>query len=217
MGNSIGRRSTAKIMRVDGETLKLKAPVRVEDVLADHPGHVLIDYALVRELGIRAQPLGPDSLLMPRRVYFLVQKSELPPTRPTRRVRSAVPVAAGSAKERLDGLLLARRTVSDLSPMVGEGGGMRVRMRLPKAQVVRLMEESADGSEAAERILELCMEKEGREEREWKSGELVERGWRSGELEKGWRPGLGSIQENCRPKEKRGVRFQPIQHGELVQ
>uniref|UniRef100_A0A0D9XDJ2 Uncharacterized protein n=1 Tax=Leersia perrieri TaxID=77586 RepID=A0A0D9XDJ2_9ORYZ len=40
---------------------------------------------------------------------------------------------------------------------VGEDGAVRLRMRLPKAEVARLMEESRDAAEAAERIMKLCV------------------------------------------------------------
>jgi len=36
-------------------------------------------------------------------------------------------------------------------------GAVRLRMRLPKAEVARLMKESKDPAEAAERIMQLCV------------------------------------------------------------
>jgi hypothetical protein len=76
------------------------------------------------------------------------------------------------ARERLESLMLTRRSTSDLSlpasavtatatapasPLSeSEGGPVRLRMRLPKAQVERLMAESRDGAEAAARIVQLC-------------------------------------------------------------
>jgi hypothetical protein len=82
--------------------------------------------------------------------------------------------------------MLSRRTVSDVASLmpsargpagVGGGGGLggegvsgrsssveagadgavRLRMRLPKAEVARLMKESRDPAEAAERIMQLCV------------------------------------------------------------
>ncbi|GFQ04562.1 uncharacterized protein at1g66480 [Phtheirospermum japonicum] len=67
-----------------------------------------------------------------------------------------------SAKDRLESLMLAKRSASDLSVMTPpNGGGVRVRMRLPKAEVERLMAESKDGAEVAEKIARLCMESGG--------------------------------------------------------
>jgi hypothetical protein len=39
----------------------------------------------------------------------------------------------------------------------GADGAVRLRMRLPKAEVARLMKESRDPAEAAERIMQLCV------------------------------------------------------------
>lgn len=81
-----------------------------------------------------------------------------------------------SAKDRLESLMLARRSASDLtimkpkSVLAEEGGGesegsgsgsgsrsgaTRVKIRLPKAEVERLLKESKDEAEAAERIMGL--------------------------------------------------------------
>ena len=40
---------------------------------------------------------------------------------------------------------------------VGADGAVRLRMRLPKSEVARLMKESRDPAEAAERIMQLCV------------------------------------------------------------
>ncbi|XP_077240025.1 uncharacterized protein At1g66480-like [Tasmannia lanceolata] len=174
MGNCIRGRRRAKVMKLDGETFKLKIPVQVADVLKDYPEHVLMDSDAVRHMGVRAKPLEPEENLKPKRLYFLVQLPKLPdPIRPAR-VRSGV--IKLSAKERLESLMLSRRSMSDVSivkanpsivPSALEGGGdsvgpVRVRVRLPKAQVVKLIEESKDADEAAERIIELCVAYKGK-------------------------------------------------------
>ncbi|KAK4741664.1 hypothetical protein SAY87_025252 [Trapa incisa] len=168
MGNAIvGRdRKVAKVMKITGETLKFKAPVAAGEVLKDHPGLVLLDSESVKHHGVRAKQLPEHQQLQPRRLYFLV---ELPKERGVpRRVRSGITM---TAKDRLENLMLSRRSTSDLSAMAktsaappgndngGDGtvgsSGKRLRLRLPKEEVERLMRESRDGAEAAERIMRL--------------------------------------------------------------
>ncbi|KAL8549601.1 hypothetical protein ACS0TY_008445 [Phlomoides rotata] len=164
MGNSLGGKRSAKVMKINGETFKLKTPVQAGSVLVKNPGHVLLESEAVMHYGVRAKPLEPQQELKPKRIYFLVQLPKVQEEPCVRRVRSGIHM---SAKDRLESLMLARRSASDLSMMKPpvsieekEGGGdsgVRVRMRLPRAEVQRLMAESKDGAEAAERIVGICM------------------------------------------------------------
>ncbi|KAK8636774.1 hypothetical protein V6N13_124512 [Hibiscus sabdariffa] len=164
MGNSFGGKKTSKVMKINGETFKLKTPVKAEEVVKDYPGHVLLESDSVRHYGIRATPLQPWQKLEPSRLYFLVELPEAPRERvPTpRRVRSGLNM---SAKDRLESLMLSRRSVSDLTLMkqqsgVGGGGGsgaMRVKMRVPKGEVERLMKESESEAVAVQKIMQLCV------------------------------------------------------------
>lgn len=169
MGNSLGsRKKSTKVMKMSGETLKFKTPVNAGDVIKDYPGLVLLDSEMVKHYGVRAKPLEPQENLKPKRLYFLVELPKLPEDKATRRVRSGINM---SAKDRLESLALARRSASDLSFMKApsimvenDGGGidpLRVKLRLPKAEVERLMKESKDETEVAEKIMKLCMEKQG--------------------------------------------------------
>ncbi|XP_074294050.1 uncharacterized protein At1g66480-like [Silene latifolia] len=178
MGNTLGGKKTTKVMKINGETMKFKTPIKVEDVVKDYPGHVVLDSEAVRHYGIRAKPLEPYSNLERKKLYFLVELPKFSHDhqhRVPRRVRSAIQM---SAKDRLENLLLSKRSVSDLSIMghatrieveagphnSAEGGltassGMRVKMRLPKAQVEKLMSQSRDREEVAERIINMCSSK----------------------------------------------------------
>ncbi|KAK8522610.1 hypothetical protein V6N13_115569 [Hibiscus sabdariffa] len=170
MGNSLAGRKTTKVMTINGETFKLKTPVKAEDVLKDYPGHVLLESESVKHYGTRAKPLEPQQKLESKRLYFLVVLPEAPPERNPRRVRSGVNM---SAKDRLESLMLSRRSSSDLTLMKGgsvveeEGGGsgsgkaMKVKLRVPRAEVERLMKESENEGEAAEKIMQLCMAANG--------------------------------------------------------
>ncbi|CAL5213118.1 unnamed protein product [Lathyrus oleraceus] len=170
MGNVFGSKKTTKVMKIDGETMKLKTPVKAGEVLKDHPGLVLLDSEAVKHYGVRAKPIEGHKELQPKRLYFLV---ELPKEVKPRRVRSGIVM---SAKDRLDNLVLTRRSASDLSIMkqrnVDEdngggrdggddaevkenGGGVRLKVRLPKAEVEKLMRECKDEAEAAEMIMRL--------------------------------------------------------------
>lgn len=171
MGNTLGGKKTTKVMKINGETFKLKTPIKTGEVLKDYPeGYVLLESESVKHYGTRAKPLEPHQELQPKRLYFLVELPKVKKEQVTRRVRSGINM---SAKDRLENLMLARRSVSDLSVMKptyieheeakedGGGGGLRVRMKLPKAEVERLMKESKDEEEAAEKIMELCLANSG--------------------------------------------------------
>jgi hypothetical protein len=162
MGNSLGGKKTTKVMKIDGETFKLKTPVKVGEVLKDHPGLVLLESEEVKHYGVRAKPMEAHKELKPKRLYFLVQLPK--ESIGTRRVRSVINM---SAKDRLESLSLARRSASDLTIIKStnnfegreelKNGGVRLKMRLPKAEVEKLMQSSKDDAEAAEKIMSLCM------------------------------------------------------------
>ncbi|KAK6122336.1 hypothetical protein DH2020_043956 [Rehmannia glutinosa] len=212
MGNTLGGKRSAKIMKINGEMFKLKTPVQAGSVMENHPGHVLLESESVRHYGVRAKPLEPQQELKPSRLYFLVQLPKFPEEeKRVRRVRSGIQM---SAKDRLESLMLARRSASDLSIIKavsiepepekigisenGGGGGVRIRMRLPKAEVERLMSESKDGAEVAEKIVGLCIGGGGAAEQklDWKG----DNEWA--------KPGPKS-------REKR-VGFLPINEGEIL-
>ncbi|XP_048229588.1 uncharacterized protein At1g66480 [Ricinus communis] len=204
MGNSIGRGKKAKVMKIDGHTFKLKTPATARDVVKDYPGHVLLESEAVKHYGIRAKPLEPEQELKAKKIYFLVELPKFPQEKEqeqqprTRRVRSGIQM---SAKDRLECLMLSRRSVSDLSlvrpvsssqlPDGTNSGPIRVRMRLPKSQVEKLMEESKDDVEVAGKIVDLFMEN---------SGDSIGDGNRRHVQ---WKPELGSIGENLKPRQKR--------------
>ncbi|KAK3133290.1 hypothetical protein QOZ80_6AG0534730 [Eleusine coracana subsp. coracana] len=188
MGNALaGRRRAAKVMTVDGATSRYKLPATAGAALRGHPGHHLLESDEVRRLGVRARPLDRDAPLKPGKLYFLVQiprggigagveRDDGDDPRAPRKTWSSGALHVG-ARERLESLMLSRRTVSDVASMaaplsraavavgepaassmeVGADGAVRMRMRLPKAEVARLMKESRDAAEAAERIMQLCV------------------------------------------------------------
>ncbi|KAK8480366.1 hypothetical protein V6N13_108203 [Hibiscus sabdariffa] len=213
MGNSLGGKKTTKVMKINGETTKLKTPVTAEEVLKDYPGHVLLESEAVKHYGTRAKALQSHQRLEAKRLYFLVVLHQAPKEIVPRRVRSGINM---SAKDRLESLMLSRRSVSDLTllkPTIaipegdeegeGEGGGaMRVKMRLPKAEVERLMKESENEREAAEKIMQLCMGKAGNTPR----GEVAE------QRQVHWNGAHGNIDEGFKPRQKR-VSFMAMNEG----
>uniref|UniRef100_A0A0A9D3E8 Uncharacterized protein n=1 Tax=Arundo donax TaxID=35708 RepID=A0A0A9D3E8_ARUDO len=171
MGNSIGpKRKGAKVMQLDGTSFRVKPPAAAADVLRDHPGFQLLESEEVKLLGARARPLTPDAPLRRGRLYFLVALPRRPAAAagPMRRAWSGN-LRVG-ARERLESLMLARRSTSDLSSLpanasasaptspLPSGGAtpVRLKMRLPRAQVEKLMVESKDAAEAAVKMMELC-------------------------------------------------------------
>lgn len=170
MGNHIGGRNKAKVMKIDGTVFKLRTPVRSMEVIQDYPGYVLLESEAVKHLGVRAKPLEPHQQLQPKKIYFLVQLPTPPEEEKShRRARSAINM---SAKDRLECLMLSRRSASDLTlfkkstgiimsdnPGAAAGPGTtRLKVRLPKAQVTKLIEESKDEKEAAEKIVHFYMD-----------------------------------------------------------
>lgn len=197
MGNNLGRSKKAKVMKINGETFKLKTPARASDVVKDYPGYVLLDSDAVKHFGIRAKPLEPQQELKARKIYFLVELPKFPEGKEgrsaARRVRSGIHM---SAKDRLECLMLSRRTVSDVSMVrpsssqTSDGPApVRVRMRLPKSQVQKLVQESKDEVEVAEKIIDLYM---------GNSGEVDDM---DGDRNVHWKPELGSITESFKTKD----------------
>ncbi|GFY86739.1 hypothetical protein Acr_05g0003780 [Actinidia rufa] len=168
MGNTVGGRKKAKVMKISGETFKIKTPVRAWDIVKDYPGHVLLESESVKKFGIRAKPIEPQQELRPKKIYFLVELPKLPEEKVPRRARSDVRM---SAKDRLECLMLSRRSVSDLSiarpTSLAPGGSetnlgpVRVKVRLPRAQLAKVVEGSRDEAEVAEKIIDLFMDKAG--------------------------------------------------------
>ncbi|KAL0343415.1 UNVERIFIED_CONTAM: hypothetical protein Sangu_1228900 [Sesamum angustifolium] len=139
MGNNIGGgKKTAKIMKIDGQTFKLKAPAIAMDVLKDYPpSYVLLEHESVKRFGIRAPELQPGEELKPGKIYFLVEMPEFPEGVRTRRARSVARMRTG----------------------MGSGvGRVRVKMKVPRAQIEKVIEESRDEAEVGERIVELCLQ-----------------------------------------------------------
>jgi hypothetical protein len=186
MGNSLGgKRKSAKVMQLDGSSFRVKPPAAASDVLRDHPGFQLLESEEVKLLGARARPLAPDAPLRRGRLYFLVALPRRAPAAGNMRRAWSGNLRVG-ARERLESLMLARRSTSDLSSLTpahasasaptsplpsgatsplpaaaagAAGGGatpVRLKMRLPRAQVEKLMGESKDPAEAAAKIMELC-------------------------------------------------------------
>lgn len=226
MGNSIGGgRKRVKVMKINGEIFKVKIPITALDVTKDHPGHVLLDSEAVKHFGIRAKPLEPQQHLKPGKTYFLIEipkfatsEEDRDEFRAARRVRSGINM---SAKDRLECLMLSRRSVSDLTlvrPSSSSGSGLgsggpgpvRVKMRLPRAQVEKLVEESRDEVEVADKIIGLYMGNNGGDGGDGdvavRDGGLLRR--------EEWKPGRVSITENHKAREKR-VSFLPIEEGEI--
>ena len=67
MGNALGRTRKAKVMKIDGETFKLKTPATANNVVKDYLGHILLDSQVVKNFGFRAKPLEPHQERRPKR------------------------------------------------------------------------------------------------------------------------------------------------------
>ncbi|XP_031101295.1 uncharacterized protein At1g66480-like [Ipomoea triloba] len=162
MGNCLGGKKVAKVMRVDGQTTEFKIPVDAGEVVKANPGHILVDSEAVKNFGFRAKPLEAEQQLQPKKVYFLVTEPAPAPAERAapRRVRSSG--IHMSAEARLESLMLARsKSASDFSFLKSpeNGGGVRLKLRLPKAEVEKLIKQSKHdgGGEVGEKIMRLCM------------------------------------------------------------
>ncbi|KAL2459029.1 hypothetical protein Fot_55315 [Forsythia ovata] len=133
MGNNIGGRKRAKIMKINGEVFKVRIPAVTRDVLNDYPGHVLLEKEAVNKYGIRAQPLDPEEELKAKKIYFLVELPKMPQ----------------------DMIASRQRSVSD--HRAPGAGSVRMKMRLAKPIIEKLIQESKDENELAEKIIHLCL------------------------------------------------------------
>uniref|UniRef100_A0A0D6QTL3 Uncharacterized protein n=1 Tax=Araucaria cunninghamii TaxID=56994 RepID=A0A0D6QTL3_ARACU len=227
MGNAIqsSGHGRVKIMKLDGEVTKVKEPVTVDEILKDYPGYVVLPSEAVRHMGVRAKPLDRSENLKAKHLYFLVELPKLENyQREPRRVRSGIQM---NAKSRLESMLLARRSISDITIMNSSSSNdnngasssseqgedksaLRLKVRLSKTQLAKMMAESEDSSETAEKILESCLQvaeaAEKKEEEPQKLGNLP------------WKPALGSIPETCKkPQAAEGnrVKFRSSQQEEV--
>nr|XP_043639081.1 uncharacterized protein At1g66480-like [Erigeron canadensis] len=159
MGNNIanakGRgKKKAKVMKIDGEVFKLKTPIKVFEVIKDYPGHVLLESKAVKQYGIRANPLDAEEYLVPGKIYFLVELPKLHETSDksvvTRRVKSGVNL---TKNERLQ--LMMEGDGRDLDGY----GSVQVKVRLPKAEMDKVVKESRDEMELVEKIVDLYVHK----------------------------------------------------------
>ncbi|GLJ50379.1 hypothetical protein SUGI_1073830 [Cryptomeria japonica] len=163
-------------------------------------------------MGVKAKPLDGSASLKAKHLYFLVELPKIENfQRAPRRVRSGITL---DAKSRLENLLLARRSISDISVMKYEpaeaapveNGAVRLKVRLTRAQLDKMMAESQDSSETAEKILQTCFEnaqKTEKEEEEPKQSGLA------------WKPALGSIPETCHKAQGNRVRFHLAQNEQV--
>ncbi|CAL0301442.1 unnamed protein product [Lupinus luteus] len=210
MGNTIGGSKKAKVMKIDGETFKLKTPTTTNDVVKGYPGYVLLDSQAVKNFGLRAKPLELSHELKPKKLYFLVELPKIQPEQekaPLPRRAQSSGIRGMNAKDRLDFLMLSKRSISDLNvrkpssidePNPNHGGPMRVKMRLPKAQLDRLVEECHSGAEVAEKIISLYI---GNNANNDGGGAMVEAEAARADI------------QNHKPRRKR-VSFRPVEQGE---
>ncbi|URE09169.1 hypothetical protein MUK42_04473 [Musa troglodytarum] len=154
MGNSLsGKKRIIKVMKVDGTSLKLKPPAHAESVLRDCPGYDLLESeqpGRLRRMRRCARGSSTFSWSCP----------------------GLVGADAPERQERLESLMLTHRTTSGIlltgkttSAAVeaeeGKDGTVRLKMRLPKAEMEKLMRESKTATEAAAKIAELCVVRDG--------------------------------------------------------
>ncbi|GLJ50392.1 hypothetical protein SUGI_1074060 [Cryptomeria japonica] len=202
MGNAILFRrhhGRVKILKLDGQLLKVKRPLIVNQILADYPGYVILHSEAVRHMGVRAKPLDESATLNARHLYFLVDLPKL--ENQTRRVRSEIPT---NPKSRLEIILLTRRSISDISHTNCEpssdisktsedNGVLRIKVRFRKVQL-EMMAERQDRSETVERILNSCLNHAKFQQME--RGK-VKKHWEPKEDNMPWKPTLESVPETC--------------------
>lgn len=182
MGNNMagGRSKAAKIMKMNGEIFKLKIPSKASDAIKDYPDHVLLDSEEFLRFKLRAKPLEPEDELKRRKLYLLVQLPKLPGydcQRPLRKARSAALETTTTSRDKMvmkkeyrrsvsDGHMIRNRpTAADIDDIYGSSSShvrpTQVKIRLPKDQVLRIIEEDGDDNlEAARKVISLSL-KEG--------------------------------------------------------
>ncbi|GLJ50429.1 hypothetical protein SUGI_1074650 [Cryptomeria japonica] len=66
------KRGRVKIMKADGEMIKVWSPVNVKEILADYPDHEMFEEDENRRLSMDSRPLSSATLLRPGRLYFFI-------------------------------------------------------------------------------------------------------------------------------------------------
>uniref|UniRef100_A0A0A0L7W0 Uncharacterized protein n=2 Tax=Cucumis sativus TaxID=3659 RepID=A0A0A0L7W0_CUCSA len=170
MGNAIGRGSrrkkrTTKVMKINGETIKITLPTTAYEVTSHYPSHLLYESKSLKLFGLRAKPLDPHCHLEPKTLYFLLQLPTLPRDHCSLR-RTCSDLHNLSASDRLECLLLSRRSLSDLQTLRfdpqrsstddGAAKPVQVKFQLPRAEFERLMKECKNKVEVTKRIVDYC-------------------------------------------------------------
>ncbi|KAA0060756.1 putative Encodes a protein whose expression is responsive to nematode infection [Cucumis melo var. makuwa] len=151
-------------MKINGETFKITLPTTAYEVTSHYPNHLLYESKSLNQFGLRAKPLDPHCQLRPKTLYFLLQLPTLYGVdRSLRRTCSDLHL---SASDRLECLLLSRRSVSDLQTLRfdpqrssihdGAAKSVQVKFQLPRAEFERLMKECKNNVEVTKKIVDFC-------------------------------------------------------------
>ncbi|KAL8161142.1 hypothetical protein V2J09_012631 [Rumex salicifolius] len=140
----------AKIMKINGEFFKFGTPAKVRDIIGKYPGHILLDSDEFRRFNLRARPLDPEFDLQPKKIYLLVEL----PRFPSEEDADNTPRRSNYGE--------TSRAPENFRVSQPSASPVRVKVKLPKAQVERILEQTSDDAEAAGKIIDLCMDDDGR-------------------------------------------------------
>ncbi|GLJ50386.1 hypothetical protein SUGI_1073980 [Cryptomeria japonica] len=177
MGNAILFRrhnGRIRIMKLDGQVLKVKGPLIVDDILADYPGYV---FCIQKQFVIweSEQNLWMDLPLSTLSTSIFLFNCQ-----------SWTITHEGS----ILGYPQMQNTSS--SEMSEDNGALQIKVRMRRVQLIEMMAKSEDSSETAERIMDSLLNQA--------KSQQMERGKVKEEKDDNlpWKPSLESVLENPR-------------------
>ncbi|GLJ50436.1 hypothetical protein SUGI_1074720 [Cryptomeria japonica] len=125
------KRGRVKIMTANGEVIKVWSPVNVKEILADYPDYEMFEADKSSRLSMDDRPLPPNTLLRPRRLYFLIP---LPMQSTPSSTSSQARRPQIYSKSVSDGVLMTGDMKSRLVSSTNNGSSVRLKIRISKEE-----------------------------------------------------------------------------------
>uniref|UniRef100_A0A0D6QR02 Uncharacterized protein n=1 Tax=Araucaria cunninghamii TaxID=56994 RepID=A0A0D6QR02_ARACU len=180
-----------RVMKVDGQVLKLDGPMYAEEILCNYPNDAIFHSESVRRFGGRSRPLDGSTQLRGGELYYLIPR---PPTSSG----SCQSTESGASRHRrclprsLSMSFREKKPSIEIIPSPSQDGVVRLKLLISKRELATLMSESTDAMAMVESIVTpLLTEMEARHPKSSSSSSAVV--GRGGGFQ--WKPELESIPE----------------------
>ncbi|GLJ50434.1 hypothetical protein SUGI_1074700 [Cryptomeria japonica] len=180
------KRGRVKIMKADGEIIKVWSPVNVKEILADYPDHEMLEEDQSHRLSMDGQPLSPTTIFRPGCLYYLVplpMQSTPSSTSTSHACRQQIYSKSVSNRD-----LTTDNTMSRLISSTNNGSTTRLRIRLSKEEASSLL--SVDGNKVMGDLLAPLIQRA--------INKKLKNSWDS--FDRRWKPSLETIFEELSPR-----------------